>query len=142
MEQRSARRSDMAETVGSNPTGSTGSLWQSWPGYSHDPCWLCCNGSMINCESVGTGSSHMSRYYHKSCFNKYLYHIFLVLCQALLGNVDQVVDQENRPEHIPGDVGSTPTGATGSIMGVSSNGKTVGLHPANEGSTPSTVHCR
>jgi hypothetical protein len=24
---------------------------------------------------------------------------------------------------------------------VSSNGKTVGLHPANEGSTPSTVHC-
>jgi hypothetical protein len=26
-------------------------------------------------------------------------------------------------------------------MGVSSNGKTAGLHPANEGSTPSTVHC-
>ncbi len=26
-------------------------------------------------------------------------------------------------------------------MGVSSNGKTVGLHPADEGSTPSTVHC-
>ena len=25
-------------------------------------------------------------------------------------------------------------------MGVSSNGKTAGLHPANEGSTPSTVH--
>ena len=27
------------------------------------------------------------------------------------------------------------------MMGVSSNGKTVGLHPADEGSTPSTVHC-
>ena len=26
-------------------------------------------------------------------------------------------------------------------LGVSSNGKTVGLHPANEGSTLSTVHC-
>src|SRR5690242_8618501 len=26
-------------------------------------------------------------------------------------------------------------------MGVSSNGKTAGLHPANEGSTPSSVHC-
>jgi hypothetical protein len=25
-------------------------------------------------------------------------------------------------------------------MGVSSNGKTAGLHPANEGSIPSTVH--
>src|ERR1700722_3559800 len=37
--------------------------------------------------------------------------------------------------------GSTPCGATGWLMGVSSNGKTVGLHPANEGSTPSTVHC-
>src|SRR5262245_27036193 len=37
--------------------------------------------------------------------------------------------------------GSTPCGATGLILGVSSNGKTVGLHPANEGSTPSTVHC-
>jgi hypothetical protein len=40
------------------------------------------------------------------------------------------------------DVGSIPTGATGLILGVSSNGKTVGLHPADEGSTPSTVHCR
>ncbi len=40
-----------------------------------------------------------------------------------------------------GAVGSIPTGATASILGVSSNGKTVGLHPANEGSTPSTVHC-
>lgn len=40
-----------------------------------------------------------------------------------------------------GDVGSIPTGATCSILGVSSNGKTVGLHPADEGSTPSTVHC-
>ena len=57
------------------------------------------------------------------------------------------------------DVGSTPTGATdfgvggggaqirrapaGGIrfLGVSSNGKTAGLHPANEGSIPSTVHC-
>ena len=39
-----------------------------------------------------------------------------------------------------GAVGSTPTGATGLMMGVSSNGKTAGLHPADEGSTPSTVH--
>ena len=38
------------------------------------------------------------------------------------------------------DVGSIPTGATVLILGVSSNGKTVGLHPADEGSTPSTVH--
>ena len=37
-------------------------------------------------------------------------------------------------------MGSIPTGATVSILGVSSNGKTVGLHPANEGPTPSTVH--
>src|SRR5688572_32912232 len=26
-------------------------------------------------------------------------------------------------------------------MGVSSNGRTAGLHPADEGSSPSTVHC-
>jgi hypothetical protein len=39
-----------------------------------------------------------------------------------------------------GAVGSTPTGATGLILGVSSNGKTAGLHPADEGSIPSTVH--
>ena len=36
--------------------------------------------------------------------------------------------------------GSTPPLVTVE-MGVSSNGKTVGLHPADEGSTPSTVHC-
>jgi hypothetical protein len=40
-----------------------------------------------------------------------------------------------------GAVGSIPTGATVRYLGVSSNGKTVGLHPADEGSTPSTVHC-
>src|SRR5262245_46497202 len=39
-----------------------------------------------------------------------------------------------------GAVGSSPTGATVCPTGVSSNGKTAGLHPANEGSTPSTVH--
>jgi hypothetical protein len=38
------------------------------------------------------------------------------------------------------EVGSIPTGATAWILGVSSKGKTVGLHPVDEGSTPSTVH--
>ena len=48
-----------------------------------------------------------------------------------------------RAEHLSlkqGAVGSTPTGATGLLLGVSSNGKTAGLQPANEGSIPSTVH--
>src|SRR5262245_23234717 len=48
-------------------------------------------------------------------------------------------------EHPPlkrNDVGSTPTWATESLLGVSSNGKTAGLQPADEGSTPSTVYCR
>ena len=39
----------------------------------------------------------------------------------------------SRPEGI-----ETPTGYC--ELGVSSNGKTAGLQPANEGSTPSTVH--
>ena len=46
-------------------------------------------------------------------------------------------------EHTPlkrNDVGSSPTGATAKILGLSSNGKTAGLQPANEGSIPSMVH--
>ena len=55
------------------------------------------------------------------------------------GLVAQPAEQDSLKVEVQG---STPCGATGSIMGVSSNGKTVGLHPADEGSTPSTVHCR
>ena len=53
------------------------------------------------------------------------------------GLVAQPAEQDSLKVEVQG---STPCGATGSILGVSSNGKTVGLHPANEGSTPSTVH--
>src|SRR6516164_11645137 len=54
------------------------------------------------------------------------------------GLVDQPAEQDSLKVEVQG---STPCGATASILGVSSNGKTVGLHPADEGSTPSTVHC-
>src|SRR3954454_3937176 len=54
------------------------------------------------------------------------------------GLVAQPAEQDSLKVEVQG---STPCGATGRLMGVSSNGKTVGLHPANEGSTPSTVHC-
>jgi hypothetical protein len=61
-----------------------------------------------------------------------------LLPDTLTGLVAQAAEHLSLKQ---GDVGSTPTGATGLKMGVSSNGKTVGLHPANEGSTPSIVHC-
>ena len=54
------------------------------------------------------------------------------------GLVAQLAEQDSLKVEVQG---STPCGATGRWMGVSPNGKTVGLHPANEGSTPSTVHC-
>lgn len=54
------------------------------------------------------------------------------------GLVAQPAEQDSLKVEVQG---STPCGATGRLMGVSSNGKTVGLHPADEGSTPSTVHC-
>ena len=54
------------------------------------------------------------------------------------GLVAQLAEQDSLKVEVQG---STPCGATGRLMGVSSNGKTVGLHPADEGSTPSTVHC-
>ena len=54
------------------------------------------------------------------------------------GLVAQLAEQDSLKVEVQG---STPCGATGRFMGVSSNGKTVGLHPADEGSTPSTVHC-
>ena len=54
------------------------------------------------------------------------------------GLVAQPAEQDSLKVEVQG---STPCGATDWLMGVSSNGKTVGLHPANEGSTPSTVHC-
>ena len=64
-----------------------------------------------------------------------------VLPDALTGLVAQPAEYLALNQ---GVVGSTPTEVTGLMlkeMGVSSNGKTAGLHPANEGSTPSTVHC-
>ena len=54
------------------------------------------------------------------------------------GLVAQLAEQDSLKVEVQG---STPCGVTGSILGVSSNGKTVGLHPADEGSTPSAVHC-
>src|SRR5271157_2772323 len=54
------------------------------------------------------------------------------------GLVTQLAEQDSLKVEVQG---STPCGATGRLMGVSSNGKTAGLQPANEGSTPSTVHC-
>ena len=53
------------------------------------------------------------------------------------GLVAQSAEQDSLKVEVQG---STPCEATVWILGVSSNGKTVGLHPANEGSTPSTVH--
>ena len=53
------------------------------------------------------------------------------------GLVAQLAEQDSLKVEVQG---STPCGATVRNLGVSSNGKTVGLHPANEGSTPSTVH--
>ena len=61
-----------------------------------------------------------------------------LLPDTLTGLVAQLAEQDSLKVEVQG---STPCGATGRLMGVSSNGKTVGLHPANEGSTPSTVHC-
>ncbi len=60
-----------------------------------------------------------------------------LLPDTLHGLVAQSAEQDSLKVEVQG---STPCGATGSILGVSSNGKTVGLHPANEGSIPSTVH--
>src|ERR1700751_1896516 len=61
-----------------------------------------------------------------------------LLPDTLTGLVAQLAEQDFLKVEVQG---STPCGATGRLMGVSSNGKTVGLHPADEGSTPSTVHC-
>ena len=61
-----------------------------------------------------------------------------LLPDTLTGLVAQPAEQDSLKVEVQG---STPCGATGSILGVSSNGKTAGLHPADEGSTPSTVHC-
>ena len=61
-----------------------------------------------------------------------------LLPDTLSGLVAQPAEQDSLKVEVQG---STPCGATGRSMGVSSNGKTVGLHPADEGSTPSTVHC-
>ena len=61
-----------------------------------------------------------------------------LLPDTLIGLVAQPAEQDSLKVEVQG---STPCGATGRSMGVSSNGKTVGLHPADEGSTPSTVHC-
>ena len=61
-----------------------------------------------------------------------------LLPDTLTGLVAQPAEQDSLKVEVQG---STPCGATASILGVSSNGKTVGLHPADEGSTPSTVHC-
>jgi hypothetical protein len=60
-----------------------------------------------------------------------------LLPDTLTGLVAQPAEQDSLKVEVQG---STPCGATGRLMGVSSNGKTVGLHPADEGSTPSTVH--
>jgi hypothetical protein len=62
-----------------------------------------------------------------------------LLPDTLTGLVAQPAEQDSLKVEVQG---STPCGATGWLMGVSSNGKTVGLHPADEGSTPSTVHCK
>ena len=59
-------------------------------------------------------------------------------CPTLQGLVAQLAEQDSLKVEVQGSI---PCGATALILGVSSNGKTVGLHPANEGSTPSTVHC-
>ena len=61
-----------------------------------------------------------------------------LLPDTLTGLVAQLAEQDSLKVEVQG---STPCGATGRLMGVSSNGKTIGLHPADEGSTPSTVHC-
>jgi hypothetical protein len=61
-----------------------------------------------------------------------------LLPDTLNGLVAQPAERDSLKVEVQG---STPCGATGRLMGVSSNGKTVGLHPADEGSTPSTVHC-
>src|SRR5262249_39259848 len=61
-----------------------------------------------------------------------------LLSDTLTGVVAQPAEQDSLKVEVQG---STPCGATGWLMGVSSKGKTVGLHPADEGSTPSTVHC-
>src|SRR6516165_8076878 len=61
-----------------------------------------------------------------------------LLPDTLTGLVAQPEEQDSLKVEVRG---STPCGATDRLMGVSSNGKTVGLHPADEGSTPSTVHC-
>jgi hypothetical protein len=56
------------------------------------------------------------------------------------GLVAQLAEQDSLKVEVQG---STPCGATGSMsdeMGVSSNGKTAGLRPADEGSIPPTVH--
>ena len=60
-----------------------------------------------------------------------------LLPDTLTGLVAQPAEQDSLKVEVQG---STPCGATGRSMSVSSNGKTVGLHPADEGSTPSTVH--
>ena len=60
-----------------------------------------------------------------------------ILLDTLTGLVAQLAEQDSLKVEVQG---STPCGATGSILGVSSNGKTVGLHPADGGSTSSTVH--
>jgi hypothetical protein len=61
-----------------------------------------------------------------------------LLPDTLTGLVAQLAEQDSLKVEVQG---STPCGATDSVLGVSSNGKTVGLHPADEGSIPSTVHC-
>ena len=60
-----------------------------------------------------------------------------LLPDTLIGLVAQLAEQDSLKVEVQGSI---PCGATALILGVSSNGKTVGLHPANEGSTPSTVH--
>ncbi len=55
------------------------------------------------------------------------------------GLVAQLAEQDSLKVEVQG---STPCGATARLLGVSSNGKTSGLHPDNEGSIPSTVHWR
>src|SRR4051794_912053 len=54
------------------------------------------------------------------------------------GLVAQLAEQDSLKVEVQG---STPCGATASIWACRLTGKTVGLHPADEGSTPSTVHC-
>ena len=61
-----------------------------------------------------------------------------LLPDTLTGLVAQPAEQDSLKVEVQGSI---PCGATALFLGVSSNGKTVGLHPADEGSTPSTVHC-